>query len=427
MAAGTQRLGEQCAREPIISDTEVYIPFASKGMVHCLQHAKHHFLKMVVDAKQKVLSNRWSILTIGFIVLRQSPSTTSARLWGKRVQLQMHCATMQPILQAIIRTESGPFLKYAFEDAIKLCLQYGQLDLVRYLIQVHKDDARGIEEARWDVFPLARAMEDYFHMLQRVTNTLPTKLRKQSVVPEEPHPEDRVEPPAEERDPGNKAEAQEAGVRQEPHPEGTVKPPAEERHERSEPEEPSAHAAKNTGKEEGQADKEKYYKMVMDLIGATRFLPSVQLFDCIWRAAFHELREVLEEPDAAEYLCNTYFHEVPLQVAAIIYKRVSQGCWRQAALLLGGFWCGVLGTAPDTGSGMQTIEARHSDWQAQLERRTRSDIYSILPCMQELYDHWEDICDWGRQVSFSNTPREFSATLVNGASLRRLGRSTAME
>ena len=64
----------------------------------------------------------------------------------------------------------------------------------------------------------------------------------------------------------------------------------------------------------------------MDLIASTRFLASVQLFDCIWRVIFHELREILEEPDAADYLTSTYFREVPVLVATeLVYADRAYG------------------------------------------------------------------------------------------------------
>jgi len=143
-----------------------------------------HFLKAVVDGKQKVLNNRWGVLTLGFIIRRQSLSTTSKRLAaGARKQLKAYTSTMQPLFQAVIDTESEENLKAFFEDAVTLC-RNSSIDLKRWLIQVHKDYAKGIEAARSHVFPSVRSVEDYFHMLQCVMNTLHTKLTKQKTKPE---------------------------------------------------------------------------------------------------------------------------------------------------------------------------------------------------------------------------------------------------
>ena len=78
---------------------------------------------------------------------------------------------------------------------------------------------------------------------------------------------------------------------------------------------------------------------------------------------FYRMRHVWKETDAAEYLYRTYFQEVGLASAQVVFKGLRATCWGQATLLMAGHWYGVLGTAPGTGTGSQTIEARHSQWQ----------------------------------------------------------------
>ena len=194
-------------REPIISRERVYIPFASKGMLACVRSARGQFLKIVLDGKQKVLNNSWTILTIGFIVRRQTLTKTSARYHaGKRTQLKAHTSTMQPFMQAVIDTESEENITAAFEDAITLCQANGGVDLRAWLIQIHKDYAKGIEAARKRVFKSVRAVEDYFHMLQRVQNTLPTKLSKQmNVIEEQAGDTEATQPKAAPPDPQDQA------------------------------------------------------------------------------------------------------------------------------------------------------------------------------------------------------------------------------
>ena len=79
----------------------------------------------------------------------------------------------------------------------------------------------------------------------------------------------------------------------------------------------SQQRSKAHAKKKAKTVEKKYYKILMDLIRITRFLASVQLFDCVWRVVFHELRETWGEADAAEYLFKTYFQGVPTNVVFV--------------------------------------------------------------------------------------------------------------
>eukprot|EP00973_Karenia_brevis_P016223 2220982-Karenia_brevis.AAC.2 len=92
---------------------------------------------------------------------------------------------MQPLFQAVIDTESAENLTAAFEDACAICQKYGAFELSKHVIQIHKDYALGIEAARRKVFNTVRAVEDYFHMQQRIQQTLPQKLTKQKLTVEQ--------------------------------------------------------------------------------------------------------------------------------------------------------------------------------------------------------------------------------------------------
>ena len=96
-------------------------------------------------------------------------------------------------------------------------------------------------------------------------------------------------------------------------------------------------------------------------------------------------------------------------------------------MLMGGHWYGVLGTAPGTGTGSQTIEARHSDWETLAKSKNRSDMFEIWPVMENIYDTWNDTFAWGAEVSFTNDPHHFNETLLNGGGLKSVGRSTAVD
>ena len=165
-------------RTPVITQERSYIPFASKGMVNIIKFAKQYYLKMVLDAKQSVLHNKWSILTIGFRICRQVISHTTVRHHGKKVDLEMHTSTMQPFFQAIVSTEHTDNIEDALNDAKSLCSTEAGIDLSHWLIQMHKDYAKGIEAARKKVYANVRAVEDYFHMKQHLATELPPKLHK---------------------------------------------------------------------------------------------------------------------------------------------------------------------------------------------------------------------------------------------------------
>jgi hypothetical protein len=270
-----------------------------------------------------------------------------------------------------------------------LCRHSG-IGLKRWLIQIHKDYAKGIEAARRHVFPSVRSVEDYFHMLQRVMNTLPTKLTKQKTVPEPP------------------LSSASAAADQS---QGTSK----------------KRRANTNPKKRSKVVEKLHFGSCIDWINMTRFVPTLQLFDAVWRVFFHMVQHQWKEPHAVEYLQSTYFAEPTLDNVRMQYKRVGVTSWGRSTFLVAGHWYGILGTAPGTGTGSQTIEARHSQWQEEVRVRSRSNIFTIWPAMQDIYDSWEDTFAWGAEVSFSNTARHFNETLLNGAGLKSVGRSTAVE
>ena len=238
-----------------------------------------------------------------------------------------------------------------FGDAVKICLAVAGLDLKRWLIQVHKEYAKEIEAARKKVFPNIRAVDDFLHMLERMQNTLLQKFLKNNVVAEEEEAAgDTDAPPAspvvEGRTAGKTGILSSAGVKRKGRGAETKKMP--------------------------KTVRKFHYDTILQLIRKTRLLPPVQLFDAVWRVIFHIMRAQWKEPHAADYLYQTDFSEVRLENVQQVFKRVTKTCWKSESLLLAGHWYGILGTAPGTGTGSQTIEARHSNWQTLVEKRTRS-------------------------------------------------------
>ena len=47
--------------------------------------------------------------------------------------------------------------------------------------------------------------------------------------------------------------------------------------------------------------------------------------------------------------------------------------------------------------------------------------------MEELYESWDQTFAWGSDVSFTNFPRQYNESLLNGCGLKAVGRSTAVE
>lgn len=102
----------------------------------------------------------------------------------------------------------------------------------------------------------------------------------------------------------------------------------------------------------------------MALLSETRFLPSLQLFDAIWRVVFHALSlEGSAGEAAAKYLKAPFFAEVPAQNLGKKF-RFQQAAWGSTTTLFGDHWIGVLGSLPGTSAGSQTVEAFHSCWQS---------------------------------------------------------------
>ena len=93
------------------------------------------------------------------------------------------------------------------------------------------------------------------------------------------------------------------------------------------------------------------------------------------------------------------------------------------------FWAGVLGTLPAIGSGSQTVEAFHTFWQKDVAVATRCRPTDVVNVMQSWFD---DTCldhlQWDRPPEDA---RAWSAVtdsaLLNGSTLRKEGRSTAVE
>ena len=94
-----------------------------------------------------------------------------------------------------------------------------------------------------------------------------------------------------------------------------------------------------------------YEPVVKDVLGTTRFIPTLQLFDAIWETMFNQL--VADgEAETKNYLRAEYFESVALSNIAKIFPQVTHGTFGRNCVWLSGFWYGILGTYPGTGTGL---------------------------------------------------------------------------
>ncbi len=130
-----------------------------------------------------------------------------------------------------------------FETIVAVAREQCSLDLRAHVCQVHKDHAKGLNAARVRVFPQARSCDDYPRMMRASRSTLQCKLTQTRV---------------------------------------------------------SAVAPKK--KARGQTTFTKVHLVhVLELLRVTRSLPTLQLYDAVWRVASHMLSTSWKEPPAATY------------------------------------------------------------------------------------------------------------------------------
>ena len=144
-------------------------------MVARIFGAENKIVRLVVDGKQKVLANEYTIVTLGFLV--SSESLVKTRL-GKGRQ-EAHTSTQEPFLQALMNSESAENMTFFFQEACALAEQQTGVDLRHQVWQVHKDYAAGIEKARITVFPNARPCDDFAHMRRASYKKLASMLNAQ--------------------------------------------------------------------------------------------------------------------------------------------------------------------------------------------------------------------------------------------------------
>ena len=160
----------------VVEEGRVYVPLSCAGMLLRLKDAAKHRIRLIVDMKMGAIANNYGVVTLCLAARSLPPSNTNAAMIaGKRQQYKAHTSNAQPIMQAIVNSESEENLTAVFEDLCWLCKEIANFDLKSQLVQVHADYAPGIAAARRAVFPGARLVGDYFHYKQALARNLPRK------------------------------------------------------------------------------------------------------------------------------------------------------------------------------------------------------------------------------------------------------------
>ena len=364
-------------------------------MVDKLRTARGKQLHLVVDGKQKVVCNAWTIVTCSFIARSEAVSdTTLTSPAGLHARARVHTATAEPFLQALMDVESKHNMLHCFNMAIQLAREHCDLDLRAQVRQVHKDFAKGINAARREAFPHSRPCDDYAHMVRAAGSRLQALLRQTRVSATGPSPP--VQPSGACGQMRGRATAKGGRGRKAKDPRQRV-------------------WAKT------------HLQPLMRLVHLTRTLPTIQLYDAVWQVLFRCMSTRWGEAGAAKYLFDEYFEQVPLKDVQKV-ARVHALNWSASGMLFSGHWSGILGTHPGAASGSQTIEAFHSFWQRTLQAASRARVDAVLPTMQRLFrETWSSQFAWGTSRSWTLYPRAWSSVFVHGQQLRATKRSPAVD
>ena len=157
--------------ESIVREDQVCIVWTCAGMLLKAQSGQNKILKLVVDGKQNVVANSYTVVTLAFLVHGQTASKTWAST-RRNKSVDCFTSTQLPFLQALVNSESEANLTHIFEVATQVGTQYCKLNLPLQVVQVHKDYAKGIEASRKKVFRNARPCDDFAHMRRAAYSSL---------------------------------------------------------------------------------------------------------------------------------------------------------------------------------------------------------------------------------------------------------------
>ena len=142
----------------------VCIVFTCPGMMTRVRGATDLVIKLVVDGKQKVVANEYTMTIINcyIVVAGAEWSCDTDQSCAPKEKCSCEGAHLYP------GTFSASFstlwlrnnMMHTFEVACSLASDHCGLDLRHQVLQAHKGYARGIEASRMKVFPHARRCDD---------------------------------------------------------------------------------------------------------------------------------------------------------------------------------------------------------------------------------------------------------------------------
>lgn len=299
------------------------------GMILKGKGAQNKVVRLVVDGEQRIVANQCTIVTLSFLVSNERLGFSHAAR-SRTKTIEVHTCSHEPFLQALLNTEGAENVQHFFTAAVRLAQKYCDVDLQSQVWQLHKDFGGGIEKARKEVFKNSRPCDDYAHMQRASYKVLQQYLSYPSTA---------------------------------------------------------------SAKKEKSSKKESNFDLLETVIGTSRLLPTVQLFDAVWHRAFKWLGS--KSKKAVEYLQKQYFQIVTPEVLRRQYL-CSTGSWDQNKLWFAGFWVGTVGTYPGSGSGSQCMESFHSSWQRKVKRDAHASPLEIFAVMQKLFrEEWREQFEWG--------------------------------
>lgn len=157
------------AGKHIIERGRVYVPLINERMKRRMRLYGHKRVHLSVDRKMKCLRHGHGITTLSILVRSTiKRNTTLKRAGAVRTQIRAHTLRAKPILHAIMDEESTDNFVQLFEDADSLWSSIAPTpNLPAIVMQLHKDYAPGIEQARRRKFSGSRHNNDFFHLSQK--------------------------------------------------------------------------------------------------------------------------------------------------------------------------------------------------------------------------------------------------------------------
>ena len=166
-----------------LSEQESFFPVTCRAMLRSMLQHVNADIAISIDGKVQTLSNKWEILTIGFLHRSPAPRGTvlrrlqSAPHASKGVRTQKRWAmtvsrrvtSFAPIIQCVTMSESSRVVGALF------CLLLSELkhidpqsDWTRRIVMLCRDQSSSIEAARRECLPFARPLSDYAHFTRKV-------------------------------------------------------------------------------------------------------------------------------------------------------------------------------------------------------------------------------------------------------------------